>query len=56
MATKIARPVPLGFLSVGLSEELGILRDDMGSGQPVVPGEENGEVWGGSVASICQPE
>lgn len=57
MATKTARLVPLGvfFFSWGMSEELGVLREDMGCGQPVVPGEKSEELWGDSLVSMYQP-
>jgi len=57
MAIKTARLVLFGFLFVwGPSEELGVPREDVGCGQPVVQGEKSEEVWGDSLVSMYQPE
>jgi hypothetical protein len=40
----------------GLFEEHGVLREGMGCGQPVVPGEKSEEMWGDTLVNIYQPE
>jgi len=40
----------------GPSEEVGVAREDVGCGQPVVQGEKSEEVWVDSLVSVYQPE